>query len=112
MSKKQIEYIVENTASHAMSSFETKFRKLFSENTGITAFTRALEEKTEEELNIIEAVVVAYLRVENDLKDTKKRLGRANDNYMKLNNQAKRDKNTLDSLNFMIHQMHRLGDEY
>ena len=112
MTKKQIEYILDNTHSHASASFEAKFRLLFTGNKSRSAFTEVLEKKTEEEINAIEAVLIAYERVIKDLRDTEKRLRKANDDYGKLHNEARRNKNTVDSLNFMIHQLHPVGDEY
>jgi len=67
---------------------------------------------TDKQIDAIENVIISYVRLKKDLKDTEKRLGQANKAYEKLNNEARRNKNTVDSLNFMIHNLHPIGDEY
>ena len=112
MSKEKIDYIVENTTSHSATSFETRFRKIFSGDSYKSGFTKVLEQKTEEEISLIQQAIWEFVRLSNELKDTKKKLREADKVQIKLHNEAKRNKNTVDSLNFMIHQLHPVGDEY
>ena len=113
MSKEKIDYIVENTTSHLATSFGRRFRNMLNSGDSYTSgFGNLLEKKTEEEITLIYQTVWEFVRLSNELKDTKKKLREADKVQIKLHNEAKRNKNTVDSLNFMIHQLHPVGDEY